>query len=60
MHEVIRKIHIPQRQHTGIIEEREVFAKMEADRRAQRNRLRRDRILTVLGLRKAPSRRKRT
>lgn len=60
MHEVIRKIHIPQRQHTGIIEEREIFAKMEADQRAQRKRLRRNRVLMALGLRKAPSRRKRT
>lgn len=52
MHEVIRKIHIPTRQHTGIIEEREVFAKMEADQRAQRKRLRRERLLSALKLRR--------
>lgn len=54
MHEVIRKIHIPERPRTGIIEEREVFAKMEEDRRAHAERRRRARLMSALGLRRKP------
>ena len=52
MHEIIRKIHIPDRSRTGITEEREMFAKMESDRRAHAKRLRRNRLLSVLRLSK--------
>ncbi|GAB5445836.1 hypothetical protein [Gymnodinialimonas sp.] len=52
MHEIIRKIDIPQPPRTGVMKEREVFAKMEADQRAQRRRLRRDRWLTALRLKR--------
>lgn len=54
MHEIIRKIHIPERQRTGVVLEREVFAKMEADGRAHRKRLRRARLLAALRLRRRP------
>lgn len=51
MHEIIRKIDIPHRQRTGIVEERELFAKLQADQRAQRKRLLRERLLSALKLR---------
>lgn len=60
MHEIIRKIHIPERPRTGIIEEREVFARMEADQRRQRKQARRARVMAALGLRRSEPRRKRS
>lgn len=48
MHEIIQKIHIPERPRTGIIEERDLFAKLQEDQRAQRKRMRREKLLAAL------------
>lgn len=48
MYVPISKIDIPPRIRTGVIEERELFAKMQEDQRAQRKRLRRERLLSAL------------
>lgn len=48
MYVPISKINIPPRIRTGVIEERELFAKMQEDQRAQRKRLRRERLLSAL------------
>lgn len=59
MHEIIRRIHIPERPRTGIIEERDHFAQLQVAQRVDRRRARRRRVLSALGLGRASAGRKR-
>lgn len=59
MHEIIRKIHIPEASPTGILEEREFFAKLQVEDRLRRKRDRRARVMAALGFRRTRLREKR-
>ncbi len=52
MHDIIRQMEIPAQPRTGVAEERELFAKLEADERIQRRKARRARMLELLGWRR--------
>ncbi|WP_044006755.1 hypothetical protein [Jannaschia sp. CCS1] len=56
MHEIIRKINIPQQSQTGVMEERQFFANLQAEDRLRRKRDRRNKVMSVLGLRRARGR----
>lgn len=51
MNHLIHKIDLPSHPRTGVIEERELFAKMMAEEIRQRRAARRARLLTLLGWR---------